>query len=141
MKLYQRVIHIYFEVTTYTQSILEKMYFDAIKNQKNSRLKKIVFWYPKILYVKNELGLTGLMQAVASRNYEAIGMLLKSGIDPDVMDQDGWTAKAWAILMNDYEAMRQLSSIGILTHSSQNNLLGISLVAIGNNYSDNTLSN
>lgn len=106
-------------------------YFDAIKTHNHSKLKRILKWYPQVMKAKNSLGLTGLMQAVASRNYEAITLLLQKGIDPNVMDQDGWTAKAWAILMNDHESLKRLNSIGVLTHSLHNDVSALSLLGIG----------
>ena len=73
-----------------------KQYFDSIKIHDHKKLKRIVALFPHILKSKNPLGLTGLMQAVASRNYDAITYLLNKGVDANVMDKDGWTAKAWA---------------------------------------------
>lgn len=99
-------------------------------------LKHIVKWFPKTLHSINSLGLNGLMQAVASRNYEAITYLLESGIDPNIMDQDGWSAKAWAILMNDHESLKRLSTVSVLTHSKHTNVCGMGLVAVGTVLSD-----
>lgn len=115
-------------------------YFDAIKTHNHSKLKRILKWYPHVMKTKNSLGLTGLMQAVASRNYDAITLLLQSGIDPNVMDQDGWTAKAWAILMNDFESLKRLGQISVLIQALHTNLCGISMVGIGTILSDKTLS-
>ncbi|MDO9305425.1 MAG: ankyrin repeat domain-containing protein [Sulfuricurvum sp.] len=106
-------------------------YFDAIKTHDHKKLKQIVKWYPRIIKSKNTLGLTGLMQAVASRNYDAITYLLNKGIDPNVMDQDGWTAKAWAVLLNDFESMKRLRGLSVLSHSLHNDVSGLAIVAIG----------
>lgn len=111
-------------------------YFHAIKTHNYSKLKRILQWYPHVMNAKNSLGLTGLMQAVASRNYEAITLLLQSGIDPNVMDQDGWTAKAWAILINDHESLKRLSRISVLTHSLHNDIFGMSMLGIGTTLTD-----
>jgi ankyrin repeat protein len=101
-------------------------YFDAIKTNDHKKLKQIVTFFPHILKSKNTLGLTGLMQAVASRNYDAITYLLTKGIDANVMDRDGWTAKAWAVLLNDFVSMKRLKGLSVLAHSS-----GLAIVAIG----------
>lgn len=106
-------------------------YFAAIKTHNHPKLKRILKWYPHVTKTKNSLGLTGLMQAVASRNYKAITLLLQSGIDPNVMDQDGWTAKAWAIFMNDHESLKRLSRISVLTHSLHNDVFGMSMLGVG----------
>lgn len=67
-----------------------------------------------------------VMQAVASRNYDVITYLLNKGIDANLMDRDGWTAKAWAVLLNDSESMKRLRGLSVLSHSS-----GLAIVAIG----------
>jgi len=106
-------------------------YFDAIKTHDYKKLKQIVRWHPYVIKSRNALGLTGLMQAVASRNYDAITYLLNKGIDPNVMDQDGWTAKAWAVLLNDFESMKRLRGMSVLSHSTHNDLSGLAIVAVG----------
>jgi len=108
-----------------------KQYFDSIKIHDHKKLKRIVALFPHILKSKNPLGLTGLMQAVASRNYDAITYLLNKGVDANVMDKDGWTAKAWAVLLNDFESMRRLRGVSVLSHSLRNDLSGLAIVAIG----------
>lgn len=109
-----------------TRRYVNSRYFDAIKTNDHKKLKQIVTLFPHILKSKNTLGLTGLMQAVASRNYDAITYLLNKGIDANVMDRDGWTAKAWAVLLNDFESMKRLRGLSVLSHSS-----GLVIVAIG----------
>lgn len=106
-------------------------YFEAIKNHEHKHLNRIVRWFPKVLRTKNSLGLTGLMQAVASRNYDAIDHLLAQGIDPNVMDKDGWTAKAWAVFMNDQESLKRLHGLTALTHSIHNDVAGLAIVTMG----------
>jgi ankyrin repeat protein len=106
-------------------------YFDAIKTNDHKKLKQIVTSFPHILKSKNGFGLTGLMQAVASRNYDAITYLLDKGVDANVMDQDGWTARTWAVLLNDFESMRCLRDVSVLSHSLHNDLSGLVIVAIG----------
>lgn len=101
-------------------------YFDAIKSNDHKKLKRIVTLFPRILKSKSPLGLTGLMQAVASRNYDAITYLLNQGIDANVMDRDGWTAKAWAVLLNDFESMRRIRGLSVLSHSPS-----LAIVSIG----------
>lgn len=99
------------------QRYVNSRYFDAIKTNDHKKLKQIVTLFPHILKSKNTLGLTGLMQAVASRNYDAITYLLNKGIDANVMDRDGWTAKAWAVLLDDLESMRRLRGLSVLSNS------------------------
>lgn len=123
--------------SNFLQRYIHDSYFNAIKTHNHSKLKRILKWYPHVMKTKNSLGLTGLMQAVASRNYEAITLLLQSGIDPNVMDQDGWTAKAWAILMNDHESLKRLSRISVLTHSLHNDVCGLSMLGVGTLLSNN----
>lgn len=106
-------------------------YFDAIKTKDHKKLKQIARLFPRVLKSKNPLGLTGLMQAVASRNYDAITYLLNKGVDANVMDRDGWTAKAWAVLLDDFESMRRLRGVSVLSHSLHNDLSGLAIVAIG----------
>lgn len=113
------------------QRYVSSRYFDAIKTHNHKKLKQIVTLFPHILKSKNTLGLTGLMQAVASRNYDAITYLLNKGIDPNIMDKDGWTAKAWAVLLNDFESMKRLRGLSVLSHSLHNDVSGLAIVAIG----------
>jgi ankyrin repeat protein len=68
---------------------------------------------------------------VASRNYDAITYLLNKGINANVMDQDGWTAKAWAVLLDDFESIRRLRGVSVLSHSLHNDLSGLAIIAIG----------
>lgn len=113
------------------QRYVSSRYFDAIKTHNHKKLKQIVTLFPHILKSKNTLGLTGLMQAVASRNYDAITYLLNKGIDPNIMDKDGWTAKAWAVLLNDFESMKRLRGLSVLSHSLHNDVSGLAIIAIG----------
>jgi ankyrin repeat protein len=110
----------------FIQRYVKSQYFDAIKTNNHKKLKQIVTWFPHILKSKNTLGLTGLMQAVALQNYDAITYLLNKGADANVMDQDGWTAKAWAVLLNDFESMRRLRGLSVLSHS-----LSLAIVGMG----------
>jgi ankyrin repeat protein len=109
-------------------------YFDAIKTHDHKKLKQIVACFPYVIKSRNALGLTGLMQAVASRNYDAITYLLHKGIDPNVMDQDGWTAKAWAVLLNDFESMKRLRGMSVLSDSTHNDLSGLAIVSLGSEH-------
>jgi ankyrin repeat protein len=43
--------------------------------------------------------MTSVMQAVASRNYEAIDLLLDFGADINAVDKDGGSVKAWAFFL------------------------------------------
>ena len=95
------------------------------------QLRWIVRLFPMVLKMQNNLGFTGLMQAVVSKNYDAIDLLLKKGIDSNVLDSDGWSARGWAILMNDYESLKRLRGMGVLTHSLQNDIAGFGLLAVG----------
>lgn len=105
------------------------IYFNAIKTHDHKKLNYVIACFPRIIKFKNSLGLTGLMQAVASRNYEAITYLLGKGIDANVMDRDGWTAKAWAVLLNDLESMKRLTGLSILSDSS-----GLVILSIGSKH-------
>lgn len=148
MRLYKEIgmitIQLFYKFTLIKFKLIRRYirngYFNAIKSHNNLKLKRILKLYPQVIKNKNSLGLTGLMQAVASRNYDAITLLLQSGIDPNVMDQDGWTAKAWAILMNDHESLKRLSQISVLTYSLDKKVCGMAIVGIGTILSDKTLA-
>jgi hypothetical protein len=47
------------------------------------------------------------------------------------MDKDGWTAKTWAVFMNDQESLKRLRGLTVLTHSIHNDVLGFGLFSVG----------
>jgi ankyrin repeat protein len=55
------------------------------------------------------------MDAVIGKKYEAMRLLLLHGADINQRDQDGWTAKSWALsFIQDKEAQSILSKTSVL---------------------------
>lgn len=47
--------------------------------------------------MQDENGMTALMQASASGQYDVVKRLLKAGVNQNMQDKDGWTALMWAM--------------------------------------------
>lgn len=95
---------------------VEKL-FMAIDQKDNDKVLALVVYDNYILKCKNRNGLTPLMDAVISKNYEAMRLMLLHGANPNQTDEDGWSAKSWAIFIQDKEAQKILSRVSVLSHS------------------------
>lgn len=47
--------------------------------------------------MRDENGMTVLMQASANGQYDVVKRLLKADVNPNLQDKDGWTALMWAM--------------------------------------------
>jgi len=95
---------------------LEKL-FDAIDRKENDKVLALIVYAPLLLQQTNERGLTPLMDAVLSKNYDAMRLMLRHGANPNQTDMDGWSAKSWAVFIQDRKAQRILSKVSVLTRS------------------------
>jgi len=100
----------------YIKNPKEKL-FEAIDAKDNQRVLALIVFHGEMLNAANERGLTPLMDAVISKNYDAMRLLILHGVDVNHRDPDGWTAKSWAIFIQDREAQRILSKASVVSHS------------------------
>ncbi len=91
---------------------LEKL-FDAIDRKENDKVLALML----LLQQTNERGLTPLMDAVLSKNYDAMRLMLRPDANPNQTDADGWSAKSWAVFIQDRTAQRILSKASVLIRS------------------------
>jgi len=84
-------------------------FFDAITNNRHEEISDFIINNPELLESCNDRGLTPLMHAVASKNHDAMKILLSNGANATVADSDGWTAYSWAVFIQDREAQKILS--------------------------------
>ena len=92
----------------------ENAIFEAIDTHNMQKLIFIVTSNYKSIQSKNENNLTPLMRAVVVKNYGAISYLIRSGIDINAVDNDGWSALSWAVFLKDEEAIKLLQSSAMI---------------------------
>lgn len=107
----------------------EKLY-DAIEKRDHQKLIALIITDRSLLEHRNSRGLTPLMDATISKNYDAMRLLIQHGADVNARDEDGWTAKSWAVFIQDREAQRILSKISILSKSDNVSGAALGLTAI-----------
>ena len=83
--------------------------FNAIERDDREKVLALVVLYQGIANQKNRQGITSLMDAVISKKYEMMRLLLLHGADSKIRDHDGWTAYSWATFIQDKEAQKILS--------------------------------
>jgi ankyrin repeat protein len=95
---------------------VEKL-FKAIDKEDNEKILALIVYRREILRAVNRNGLTPLMDAVIGKKYDAMRLLLLHGADANQRDQDGWTAKSWAMFIQDKEAQKILSKASVLCNT------------------------
>ena len=83
--------------------------FAAIDAGNIDKVLALIVYAPGLLRCTNGNGLTALMDAVISKEYDIMRLLLRHGANPAQRDQDGWTAYSWAVFIQDKEAQKILS--------------------------------
>ena len=91
--------------------------FEAIDKDNLERVLALIVYDRSILQCKNKNGLTPLMDAVIGKKYDAVRLLLLHGANTNQRDQDGWTAKSWAVFIQDKTAQKILSKASVLCQS------------------------
>ncbi len=107
---------------------VKEVFHYAIKQSDNYTVTMMITSKSNLIEELNEQGLTPLMQAVAAKNYGAIEILISNGADVSRIDEDGWTARTWAIFIKDIKAQQLLShnsSILINSNDSSGALFGL----------------
>ncbi len=92
---------------------VEKL-FNAIDKGDTEKVLALIVYDRSLLQRRNSNGLTPLMDAVIGKQYDVIRLLLLHGADVNQRDQDGWTAKSWAMFIQDKKSQSMLSKISIL---------------------------
>ncbi|MCK5536223.1 MAG: hypothetical protein KAI79_05305 [Bacteroidales bacterium] len=111
--------------------IVKELFHDAIKQNNNHTIKKMIVNNYSLIEKLNEMGLTPLMQAVVSKNHGAIEILLSNGADALRIDKDGWSARTWAIFIKDTKAQQLLSqNSSILINSNDSSAAMFGVIAM-----------
>lgn len=76
--------------------------------------------------------LTPLMNAVKGGNYDLVKLMLANGADPDLVDQDGWSAVMHAAWLNEPKMLRALAAgygakLGLVEKLTQSTALGLAV--------------
>lgn len=101
---------------TFNQNLVEEL-FAAINTDNNERVLALIVTDNRILTQTNERGLTALMDATIGKKYDAMRLLLLHGANVNQQDEDGWTAKSWAVFVQDTEALKILSKTSVLSNT------------------------
>ena len=107
---------------------VKETFHDAIKESDNHTVTTMIVSKPDLIEKLDEKGLTPLMKAFAAKNYGAIEILISNGADVSRIDEDGWTARTWAIFIKDIKSQKLLShhsSILINSNDSSGALFGL----------------
>lgn len=103
-------------------------YWYAINNHKPKELQTLIARHAFVLQQIDDKGANGLIRAVIAQNYEAIAIFKRSGIEQNFCDQDGWSARTWALFLQDQEALRALRGLAI-AHVDKSATLGWWLIS------------
>jgi len=103
-------------ITFHLSDDTSKLY-TAIARCDHIKLLALIVSNPALANISGGRKLTPLMDAVLSKNYEAMRLLIRHGADMNRADSDGWTAKSWAIFVQDKTAQRILSKNSVLIRS------------------------
>lgn len=95
---------------------VEKL-FTAINADDNDKVLALIVMDKSILTQTNERGLTPLMDAVIGKKYNAMRLMLLHGVNMNQQDQDGWTAKSWAVFIQDKEAQKILAKASVVCNT------------------------
>ncbi len=91
--------------------------YTAIAKRDHIKLLALIVSNHTLVNISGGRKLTPLMDAVLSKNYEAMRLLIRHGADVNRIDSDGWTAKSWAIFIQDKTAQRILSKGSVLINT------------------------
>ena len=94
-----------------------KKLFASIDSGDVSKILALIVWDNSLLSQTNEKGLTPLMDATISKKYDVMRLLLLHGANMSQRDKDGWTAKSWAVFIQDKEALKILSRVSVLSNT------------------------
>jgi ankyrin repeat protein len=98
------------------KSPLKKL-FASIDRGDVSKILALIVWDNSLLSQTNEKGLTPLMDATIGKKYDVMHLLLLHGANMSQTDEDGWTAKSWAVFIQDKEALKILSRVSVLSNT------------------------
>jgi len=104
--------------------------FEAIDKGDLEKVLALIVYDKSILQCTNKNGLTPLMDAVIGKKYDVIRLLLLHGADISQRDQDGWTAKSWAVFIQDKTSQRILSKASVLCQSDDISGVAFGLTAL-----------
>ena len=98
------------------KNLLEKL-FAAIDREDLEKILAYIVYDKTVMQLTNRSGLTPLMDAVIGKKYDAMRLLLLHGANANQVDKDGWSAKSWAIFIQDKEAQKILSKASVVSNS------------------------
>jgi len=101
---------------TWTGTTPADQLFSAIDKRDHHKLLALIITDRNLIDHPSR-GLTPLMDATISKNYDAMRLLIQHGANINARDGDGWTAKSWAIFIRDKMAQRILSKASVLSSS------------------------
>ncbi len=102
---------------TWTGTTPANQLFSAIDKRDHHKLLAFIITDRSLLEQPSSKGLTPLMDATISKNYDAMRLLIQHGANVNASDGDGWTAKSWAVFIQDKTAQRILSKASVLSRS------------------------
>ena len=109
---------------------LEKLFL-AIDSGDTEKVLAMIVYAPNLLSFTNRNGLTPLMDAVISKQYEVMRLLLLHGANTGQRDRDGWTAYSWATFIQDKEAQKILSKASrYVTVSNSDDISGAAFASM-----------
>jgi ankyrin repeat protein len=94
-----------------------KKLFASIDNGDLSKILALIVWDNSLLFQTNEKGLTPLMDATIGKKYDVMRLLLLHGANTNQTDNDGWTAKSWAVFIQDKKALKILLRASVLSNT------------------------
>ena len=102
---------------TWTGTTPADQLFSAIDKRDHHKLLALIITDRNLIDHPNSRGLSPLMDATISKNYDAMRLLIQHGANVNALDGDGWTAKSWAVFIQDKTAQRILSKASVLSRS------------------------
>ena len=102
---------------TWTGTTPANQRFSAIDKRDHHKLLALIITDRNLIDHPNSRGLSPLMDATIRKNYDAMRLLIQHGANVNASDGDGWTAKSWAVFIQDKTAQRILSKASVLSRS------------------------